>query len=57
MTDGRSHSQIVIHPDMAPALKRAGEEIENDPHSSKGKRKSPSESEMSGVLKKQSKTG
>jgi hypothetical protein len=29
--DGRSHSQIVIHPDMAPALKRAGEEIENDP--------------------------
>lgn len=29
--DGHSHSQIVIHPDMAPALKRAGEEIENDP--------------------------
>jgi hypothetical protein len=28
---GRSQSQFVIHPDMSPALRRAGEEIENDP--------------------------
>jgi hypothetical protein len=29
--DGRPTGQFVIHPDMAPALKRADEELERDP--------------------------
>lgn len=29
--DGRPTNSFVIHPDMAPALKRIAEEIENDP--------------------------
>jgi hypothetical protein len=29
--DGRPKGMIVIHPDMAPALKRADEEVERDP--------------------------
>jgi hypothetical protein len=29
--DGRPTAQFVIHPDMAPALRKAGEELERDP--------------------------
>ena len=50
--DRHTHSQIVIHPDMAPALKRPARRSKMTPHSSKGKRKSSSESEMSGVLER-----